>query len=232
MLLKQLFKSKMESKVPTYLALVGRTFDDKDVDNLIEHFRDQDRRKEFFKEYKEIEMLYEIISPDAFLRPFIDQYATLSSIYAVVRNAYAKTVYVDRAFQKKTRSGRALLDMRSQERVPEEATIQTVVEKLQTDILTRPARCGGPMTPSGEKHYAPRRLPPSAPRVIDAHPLQPPLKSWRPSGNSERARTGQRTPFCDAHHIFRVRHVIHSRQPNLGSRRTTPNEEKLSLLCS
>jgi type I restriction enzyme, R subunit len=72
------------------------------VDNLIEHFRDQDRRKEFFKEYKEIEMLYEIISPDAFLRPFIDQYATLSSIYAVVRNAYAKAVYVDRAFQKKT----------------------------------------------------------------------------------------------------------------------------------
>jgi hypothetical protein len=47
-------------------------------------------------------MLYEIISPDAFLRPFLDDYATLSSVYAVVRNAYAKTVYVDRAFQKKT----------------------------------------------------------------------------------------------------------------------------------
>ena len=79
-----------------------RNFNDKDVDNLIEHFRDKERRKEFFKEYKEIEMLYEIISPDAFLRPFIDDYATLSAIYEVVRNAYAKTVYVDRAFQKKT----------------------------------------------------------------------------------------------------------------------------------
>jgi type I restriction enzyme R subunit len=101
-LLKQLFKSKMESKAPAYLKLVGQKFDDKDVDNLIEHFRDPDRRKEFFKEYKEIEMLYEIISPDAFLRPYIDQYATLSSIYAVARNAYAKKVYVDRAFQKKT----------------------------------------------------------------------------------------------------------------------------------
>jgi hypothetical protein len=63
------------------------------VDNLIEHFRDNDRREEFFKEYKEIEMLYEIISPDAFLRPYIDDYTTLSSIYAVVRNAYAKKVY-------------------------------------------------------------------------------------------------------------------------------------------
>jgi type I restriction enzyme R subunit len=47
-------------------------------------------------------MLYEIISPDAFLRPFIDDYTTLSSIYAVVRNAYARKVYVDRAFQRKT----------------------------------------------------------------------------------------------------------------------------------
>jgi type I restriction enzyme R subunit len=35
------------------------------VDNLIEHFRDPERRKAFFKEYKEIEMLYEIISPES-----------------------------------------------------------------------------------------------------------------------------------------------------------------------
>jgi type I restriction enzyme R subunit len=101
-LLKQLFKAKMESKAPEYLALVTRNFNDKDVDNLIEHFRDKDRRKEFFREYKEIEMLYEIISPDAFLRPFLDNYTTLSSIYAVVRKAYAKTVYIDKAFQRKT----------------------------------------------------------------------------------------------------------------------------------
>jgi type I restriction enzyme R subunit len=101
-LLKQLFKAKMESKAPEYLALIIGKFDDKDVDNLIEHFRDKERRKEFFKEYKEIEMLYEIISPDAFLRPFIDGYAMLSAIYEVVSNAYAKRIYVDRAFQKKT----------------------------------------------------------------------------------------------------------------------------------
>jgi type I restriction enzyme R subunit len=101
-LLKQLFKAKMESKAPAYLKLITRNFDDKDVDNLIEHFRDKGRRKELFKEYKEIEMLYEIISPDAFLRPFIDNYATLSGIFEVVRNAYARRVYVDRAFQKKT----------------------------------------------------------------------------------------------------------------------------------
>lgn len=101
-LLKVLFKNKMESKAPDYLGLIERNFNDKDVDTLIEHFRDPERRKEFFKEYKEIEMLYEIISPDAFLRPFIDDYGTLSAIYQVVRKAYTRTVMVDREFQAKT----------------------------------------------------------------------------------------------------------------------------------
>jgi type I restriction enzyme, R subunit len=101
-LLKSLFKAKMQSKVPQWLALVTEDFNDKDVDNLIEHFRDKERRKEFFKEYKEIEILYEIISPDAFLRPFLVDYTTLSGIYGVVQNAYARRVYVDRVFQKKT----------------------------------------------------------------------------------------------------------------------------------
>ncbi|HEY8856932.1 MAG TPA: HsdR family type I site-specific deoxyribonuclease [Rugosibacter sp.] len=101
-LLQVLFKNKMESKAPDYLGLIARNFNDKDVDTLIEHFRDPERRKEFFKEYKEIEMLYEIISPDAFLRPFIGDYGTLSAIYQIVRKAYTRTVMVDREFQAKT----------------------------------------------------------------------------------------------------------------------------------
>ncbi len=101
-LLKSLFQSKMSSASAAYLPLVQHNFNDKDVDGLIEHFRDKDRRKAFFREYKELEMLYEIISPDAFLRPFIADYSSLSAMYAVVSRAYAKRVYVDREFQRKT----------------------------------------------------------------------------------------------------------------------------------
>jgi type I restriction enzyme R subunit len=101
-LLKVLFRNKMESRAPVYLGLIERNFNDQDVDTLIEHFRDPERRKAFFKEYKEVEMLYEIISPDAFLRPYIDDYRTLSAIYQVVRKAYTRTVMVDREFQAKT----------------------------------------------------------------------------------------------------------------------------------
>lgn len=101
-LLKYLFQSKIEKDVPPYLELIKHGFNDKDTDNLISYFRDKSKRKEFFKLFKEIEMLYEIISPDKFLRPYIDTYATLSAIYQVVRNAYAKRVQVDREFQRKT----------------------------------------------------------------------------------------------------------------------------------
>ncbi|MCR9279335.1 MAG: HsdR family type I site-specific deoxyribonuclease [Pseudomonadaceae bacterium] len=101
-LLKMLFQNRMELEAPAYLALVQQNFNDKDVESLIEHFRDAERRKAFFREFKEIEMLYEIISPDAFLRPFIESYGTLAAIYTVVRKAYAKQVYLDKEFQRKT----------------------------------------------------------------------------------------------------------------------------------
>lgn len=101
-LLKTLFRTKMESQAAAYLTLITRNFDDKDVDSLIEHFRDKERRKTFFKFYKELEMLYEIISPDQFLRPYLEDFATLSGIYAVVRKAYTKTTQPDRDFLRKT----------------------------------------------------------------------------------------------------------------------------------
>jgi len=136
-LLKVLFQNKMESKAPEYLGLIERNFNDKDVDTLIEHFRDPERRKEFFKEYKEIEMLYEIISPDAFLRPFLDDYTTLSNIYLVVRNAYARRVYVDRDFQKKTNAlvqkhiGTTMAEPASEYVVIDRSTIETIKNKVE-----------------------------------------------------------------------------------------------------
>lgn len=52
-------------------------------------FLDPDLRKEFFSAYKEIEALWEILSPSAELRNHIDTYKRLAHLYAVVRNAYA-----------------------------------------------------------------------------------------------------------------------------------------------
>jgi type I restriction enzyme R subunit len=47
-------------------------------------------------------MLYEIISPDEFLRDYLDDYASLAAIYDVVRIAYTRRVSVDRDVLRKT----------------------------------------------------------------------------------------------------------------------------------
>ncbi len=101
-LLKTLFKNKMDKESSKYISIIKGTYDDKDVDRLVANFKDKSKRKEFFKYYKELEMLYEIISPDAFLRPFIDDYKTLTQIYMIVRNAFAKRIPYDKEFQRKT----------------------------------------------------------------------------------------------------------------------------------
>jgi type I restriction enzyme R subunit len=101
-LLKNLFKTKMEQDVPAYLKIVSRPITDKEIDKLIEYFKDKSKRKELFKLYKELEALYEIISPDAFLRPYLEDYNYLAGVYAIVRNAFAKKVNIDREFLRKT----------------------------------------------------------------------------------------------------------------------------------
>lgn len=140
-LLKLLFKNKMESKVPDYLGLLQFNFNDKDVDNLIEHFRDPERRKEFFKEYKELEMLYEIISPDAFLRPFIADYSTLCGMYDVVRKAYTKRVYVDRDFQAKT--NRLVQEKVSADYDPTRLSEVYVIDGMTIELVKRSQKGGG-----------------------------------------------------------------------------------------
>ena len=101
-LLKDRFVSKLTEEAKQYFDLLKGPFDDRLAGVLIEYFRDEEKRKAFFKLYNEIEMLYEIISPDAFLRPYVDKYITLSSAYQVVRNAYSNQISIDREFQKKT----------------------------------------------------------------------------------------------------------------------------------
>lgn len=55
-------------------------------------FLEPEARKSFFEQYKEIESLWEILSPSPELRDHIASYKALSQLYAAVRNAYATQV--------------------------------------------------------------------------------------------------------------------------------------------
>jgi type I restriction enzyme R subunit len=100
--LKQLFATMMKEQAPEYLPF-ARGWDDKAKERAIEHFEDKERRGNFFKFFRQLQNVYEVISPDAFLRPFIDDYLALAELYTLIRTAYGDRIYVDREVSNKTR---------------------------------------------------------------------------------------------------------------------------------
>ena len=91
----------MRQQAPPYLIL-PRDFSDKDADRAIQKFEDQEKREEFYKFYRRLQNLYDILSPDAFLRGFIEDYRRLAELYGLLRNAYGN-IYADRELTAKTR---------------------------------------------------------------------------------------------------------------------------------
>ena len=85
-----------------YLGLAKGLIGDKAVEAIVEHFRDEDNRTALQEFISELENLFEIISPDVFLRPYLEDYAALMDIYAVMRAAFFPGLDVDRSFLHKT----------------------------------------------------------------------------------------------------------------------------------
>jgi len=101
-LLKTKFAEDMSRAREAYLPLVTGQSPDKAIENALEHFRDKEVRQTYYGFYSALEDLYEILSPDAFLREYIVDYETLSRLYQVLRAAYEPGLSIDREFSRKT----------------------------------------------------------------------------------------------------------------------------------
>jgi type I restriction enzyme R subunit len=100
--LRILFKTYMEDVAKPYLSL-AQGWDDKSKEAAIEYFADKKGRDTFFRFFKQVQSIYDILSPDAFLRPYITNYQDLARLYALIRNMYSDNVYVDKELTEKTR---------------------------------------------------------------------------------------------------------------------------------
>lgn len=96
------FEILMREKAPPYLALCAPPWNDKSVERAIETFAFKEERERFYECYRELESLYEILSPDVFLRPFIEPYGQLSILYQVVVNAFSPRTLLLKDLMKKT----------------------------------------------------------------------------------------------------------------------------------
>ena len=112
-----------------YLAISAGLTGDKEVEALVEYFRDPERRQGLQKCISELEGLYEVISPDAFLRPYLADYEALMRIAAVVRAAFSPGLEIDRSFLRKT----AELVQRNTETSP--IPILTTTQRLTPDEI-------------------------------------------------------------------------------------------------
>jgi type I restriction enzyme R subunit len=101
-LLKEKFRQKIEEGRRQYLAVTGKKTADRAAEAALEHFRDEEKRENFYKFFRELEDLYEIISPDAFLREFMEDYQRLVDLYLLLRSAFEPGRLTDRELAKKT----------------------------------------------------------------------------------------------------------------------------------
>ena len=82
--LKEAFAKRIREDAAAYLPF-ATGWDDKAKERAIEHFDDKDSREAFFKFFKGLQNLYDILSPDAFLREFIADYQALATLYGLIR---------------------------------------------------------------------------------------------------------------------------------------------------
>ena len=98
------FQTLMAQGRTEFLPLWAGKEGDKAAEAVLEHFRDREPRHRFYRYARELQELYEILSPDPFLRPFLDDYQELVRMYLLVRAAYEPGVPVDKSFLRKTAS--------------------------------------------------------------------------------------------------------------------------------
>lgn len=169
-LLRQLFERLIEEAEQKYLTIGQGLHADKYAEALLDHFRSQERRETFYRFYREVEEVYEILSPDPFLRPHLDTFADLTAIYRLLRVSYEPHLDIDRSFLRKTadlvrqhtESGRIadpdqiykidkdLLDLLADGEVPDTVKVFNLLKVLDQEVRNR-AREAPYLRPIGER---------------------------------------------------------------------------------
>ena len=126
--LKEAFAKRIRGDAAAYLPF-AKGWDDKAKERAIDHFEDKDKREAFFKFFKVLQNLYDILSPDAFLHEFIADYQALTTLYGLIRNAHSDRIYVDKELTAKTRE---LLQVHTESHLFE---LPDAVYELRADTL-------------------------------------------------------------------------------------------------
>lgn len=99
--LKERFAQLVE-EAKNYLEPAQGLQGDKAVEALLEAFRDREVREAFYRLFRELADLYEVLSPDPFLGPYLGDYAALGQAYALLRATYEARPHALQELARKT----------------------------------------------------------------------------------------------------------------------------------
>lgn len=102
-LLKKRFSELMDDAREYIELLEGDESMDKKLEKLVDYFAEEEKRKEFMKLFKKIQQIFEIISPDPFLRPYLEDYKTLLKIHRTIKAEFYPAEKERRELLKKTK---------------------------------------------------------------------------------------------------------------------------------
>jgi type I restriction enzyme R subunit len=101
-ILKGLFVTLIAEGQEKYLSIAKGKKRDKAIEALLTHFLDEEARHEFYQFFKTISEIYDILSPDAFLRPYVEDMEKLARLYKILKDNFEPGISVDREFSRKT----------------------------------------------------------------------------------------------------------------------------------
>ncbi len=75
--------------------------EDKLIEIALQEYREEDKRKSFYELYKELTEIYNILSPDPFLRPYMRKMEKIIRLYRILRSYYDRKRSISNELTKK-----------------------------------------------------------------------------------------------------------------------------------
>ena len=100
--LKKSFSEKINEMKSNYLDKLSDTKMDRVTGEIVEMFADENERQRFYARWRELEDMYNIISPDEFLRPHLENFERFARIYNILRMNYDNRQKPDLDLSEKT----------------------------------------------------------------------------------------------------------------------------------
>lgn len=94
--------AEMMAGASDLIALAAQMTSDKGVEKAAAEFRDKEKREKFFETFQQLQVLYDIVSPDPFLRPFLADFENLVRLYREILEWYRPETVTDGELSEKT----------------------------------------------------------------------------------------------------------------------------------